>query len=113
MLTIPVRKNENKTVDGIWLKIISKCGLETNEKSKQNKMGKPYRVSQVNAQRYSGPCKNKLGVIQTRDLKIYGNKTVDKIKKIHLKIDFFFPAKVDRILTDSKLLVLIDISGEH
>lgn len=40
MLTILVRKNENKRVDEIWFKIITICDLETNEKSKQNKMGK-------------------------------------------------------------------------
>ena len=75
------------------LKIISKCDLETNEDSKQNKMGKPYRVGQVNAQRNTDPCKNKLGVIQTRDLKIYGNKTVDKIKKNFISKLIFFSCK--------------------
>lgn len=103
MLTILVRKNENKRVEEIWLKIITKCVLETNEKSKQNKMGKPYRVGQVNTQRNTDPCKNKLGVIQTRDLKTYGNKSVDKVKKISSQNRFFSSAKVDRILTDSKL----------
>lgn len=92
MLTILVRKNENKRVEEIWLKIITKCDLETNEKSKQNKMGKPYRVGQVNTQRNTDPCKNKLGVIQTRDLKTYGNKSVDKIKNFISK-SIFFPCR--------------------
>lgn len=63
------------------------------KKSKQNKMGKPYRVGKVNTQRNTDPCKNKLGVIQTRDLKTYGNKSVDKIKKISSQNQYFSPYK--------------------